>query len=204
MAGCRALTDDEVQLVRKSFSGVYKRRNEALFVLGIKAGFRISELLSLRVGDVRQYGKMVERVEVSRRYMKGGKAGKASSRSVPLHPEARAALSVWLDVLQRRLGGTLDPQIPVFCSRVQRDDGTLRAISRVQAWRILHAVYLDHALAGKVACHSLRKTFAMRVHAYYHGNLLKTQKALGHKNINSTIKYLALDEAEVDEGILVA
>jgi integrase len=204
MGGCRALTDDEVQRVRKSFSGVYKRRNEALFVLGIKAGFRISELLSLQVKDVMQYGKLVDRVEVSRRYMKGGKSGKASSRSVPLHPEARAVLSVWLEVLQQRLGGTLAPQTPVFCSRVHGDDGTLRAISRVQAWRILHAVYLDNALAGKVACHTLRKTFAMRVHAHYHGDLLKTQKALGHKNINSTIKYLALDDAEVDEGILAA
>ena len=57
---------------------------------------------------------------------------------------------------------------------------------------------------GKVACHTLRKVFAMRVHAHHHGDLLKTQKAPGHKNINSTIKYLALDEAAVDEGIFAA
>jgi hypothetical protein len=34
--------------------------------------------------------------------------------------------------------------------------------------------------------------------------LLKTRKALGHVNINSTITYLALDEVEVDAGILAA
>lgn len=200
MAGCRALTDDEVKAVRKSFRGVYAKRNDALFVLGIKAGFRISELLSLQVKQVWQFGKIVDRVEVPRRHMKGGKAGKASSRSVPLHPEARAALSVWLERLQRQMGGELPPETYVFKSRT----GENRPISRVQAWRILHAVYTEHQLPGKVACHTLRKTFAMRVHAYYHGDLLKTQKALGHVNINSTIKYLALDEAEVDAGILAA
>jgi site-specific recombinase XerD len=205
MAGCRALTDNEVKVVRKSFSGVYKRRNEALFVLGVRAGFRISELLSLQVKDVLQYGKLVDRVEVSRRHMKGGKAGKASSRSVPLHPEARAALSVWLEVLTVMLKGTLDPQTPVFCSRVKdAATGLRRAISREQAWRILKEAYTTNELSGKLATHSMRKTFATRVHAHYHGDLLKTQKALGHANINSTIKYLALDEAEVDAGILAA
>jgi integrase len=200
MAGCRALSDHEVKAVRQSFRGVYKQRNEALFVLGIKAGFRISELLSLQVKQVWQFGKIVDRVEVPRRHMKGGKAGKASSRAVPLHPEARAALSVWLERLQRQQGGELSPDTYVFKSRT----GDNRPISRIQAWRILHAAYTTHQLPGKVACHSLRKTFAMRVHAYYHGDLLKTQRALGHVNINSTIKYLALDEAEVDAGILAA
>jgi hypothetical protein len=50
MKGCRALTDDEVALVSKSFSGTYAARDKALFVLGVKSSFRISELLSLTVG----------------------------------------------------------------------------------------------------------------------------------------------------------
>jgi hypothetical protein len=33
-------------------------------VVGMKAGVRISELLSLQVKHVRQYGKIVDRVEV--------------------------------------------------------------------------------------------------------------------------------------------
>jgi integrase len=58
MAGCRALTENEVQLVRRSFGGAFARRDEALFMLGVKAGFRISELISLRVKDVLQHGKI--------------------------------------------------------------------------------------------------------------------------------------------------
>jgi integrase len=201
MAGCRALTDAEIGLVRRSFGGVYAKRDEALFVLGVRAGFRISELIAIRVKDVMQHGKIAERVEVTRQHMKG----KRQSRSVPLHPDARAALAAWLPILQRQLGGGLPGETPVFCSRVtDTHTGLPRAISREQGWRILKEAFDTNELGGKTATHSLRKTFAVRVHAAYAGDLRKTQRALGHANINSTLHYLALEDAEVDAGILVA
>jgi len=55
MQGCRPLTDDEVQLMSRSFSGTFAKRNKALFVVGYRTGFRISELFSLTVGDVLQH-----------------------------------------------------------------------------------------------------------------------------------------------------
>jgi len=201
MAGCRALTDAEIGLVRRSFGGEFAKRDEALFVLGVKAGFRISELIAIRVKDVRQYGQMADRVEVSRQYMKG----KHHSRSVPLHPEAREALAQWLPLLHARLGGLLPDDTPVFCSRVKDPrTGMLRAISRAQGWRILKDAFETNELGVKLATHSLRKTFATRVHTAYAGDLRKTQRALGHQNINSTLHYLALDDAAVDAGILAA
>src|SRR5687768_14240032 len=127
MKGCRPLTDEEVKLISQSFSGTFAKRNRALFVVGVRSGFRISELLSLTVGDVQQHGKIVDHVTVARRHMKK----KTEGRTVPLHPEARAALSVWLEALQKILKGPLDPQTPVFCSRVRdHDSGLRRAISR--------------------------------------------------------------------------
>jgi integrase len=65
MAGCRALTDREVELVSKSFGGRYALRDRALFLLGVHTGFRISELLSLRVRDVWAYGRIVDVLTVS-------------------------------------------------------------------------------------------------------------------------------------------
>src|SRR5688572_251446 len=117
MKGSRPLLDAEVAQVAKSFSGVYARRNKALFVVGVRTGFRISELLSLRVGDIQQHGKMLPAITVQRRHVKGGKAGKTSSRTVLLHPEAKAALSVWLEQLQKRSRGELAPETYVFKSR---------------------------------------------------------------------------------------
>jgi integrase len=51
MKGCRPLTDEEITLLSRSFGGTYAARDRALFILGLKSGFRISALLSLRVGE---------------------------------------------------------------------------------------------------------------------------------------------------------
>src|SRR4029450_11837103 len=52
MKGCRPLTDTDVELMQASFGGRYATRDRALFLLGVKSGFRISELLSLRMGEI--------------------------------------------------------------------------------------------------------------------------------------------------------
>ena len=89
MKGCRPLTDAEVALVLTSFGGCYALRDKALFLLGLKSGFRISELLSLRLADVLHHGQLVDRVTVTRRHMKK----KVEGRTVILHPEAKAVLA---------------------------------------------------------------------------------------------------------------
>jgi integrase len=194
MKGCRPLTDEEVVLVQQSFGGVYAARDKALFLLGVKSGFRISELLSLQVGDVSQHGRLVDRVTVQRRHMKN----KTEGRTVLLHPEAKAALATWLLSLHQLPGCTA--QTFVFRSR----KGGNRPISAVQAWRILHEAVATNELTGKVGTHAMRKTFANRVYRQLNRDLVKTQRAMGHKNINSTVAYLSFVEEEIDAAILAS
>ncbi len=52
MRGTRPLTDEEIEIVSGSFSGRFELRDRALFLLGVKSGFRISELLSLRLNEI--------------------------------------------------------------------------------------------------------------------------------------------------------
>jgi integrase len=201
MKGSRPLTDAEVSLIAKSFGGTFAKRNKALFVVGVRSGFRISELLSLKVGDVLQHGKIVSQVTVARRHMKK----KTEGRTVPLHPEARVALSVWLEALAKILKGTLDPKTPVFCSRV-RDTATglRRAISREQGWRILKEAFSSNELTGKLGTHAMRKTFANRMYEKLNHDLVKCQRAMGHRNINSTVAYLSFREEDITDAILAA
>jgi integrase len=201
MKGCRPLTDNEVNITGQSFGGTFGKRNKALFVLGVRSGFRISELLSLTVGDVQQHGKIVDHVTVARRHMKK----KTEGRTVPLHPEARAALSVLLEALTKMLKGKLGPQTPVFCSRV-RDTATglHRDISREQAWRILKEAFSSDELTGKLGTHAMRKTFARRMYERLERDQVKVQHAMGHKNINSTVAYLSFAEVDVLNAILAA
>jgi hypothetical protein len=48
-------------------------------------------------------------LSIQRWHVKGGTAGKTSGRTLELHPEARAALSVWLEGLAPMLQGSLAP-----------------------------------------------------------------------------------------------
>jgi integrase len=194
MKGCRPLTAAEVDLVSRSFGGVYADRDKALFLLGVKSGFRIGELLSLRVGDVWQHGRLVDRVTVQRQHMKNKREG----RTVLLHPDAKAALATWLMTLRQLTTGA--PQTYVFQSR----KGVNRPISQVQAWRILHDAVTTNELTGKVGTHAMRKTFANRVYQQLNHDLVKTQRAMGHKNINSTVAYLSFVEDEIDQAILAS
>jgi integrase len=192
MRGCRPLSDGEVDLVMRSFGGKFALRDQALFTLGIFSGFRITELLSLRVKDVLQHGQLVDRVTVQRRHMKRQRA----SRTVVLHPVAKTALQAWLGRMSDRLEVT--PETYVFQSR----KGPNRPISRIQALRILKEAFDSCEMTGQLGTHSMRKTFANNVHERLGRNLVKTQQALGQQNITTTVQYMSFREEEIDEAIL--
>ena len=59
MKGTRPLDNDEIGRVSAAFTGTFEVRNRSLFMLGVSTGGRISELLSLRIGDVYQNGRAV-------------------------------------------------------------------------------------------------------------------------------------------------
>jgi integrase len=81
--------------------------DRCLFIAGIHTGFRISELLSLAVGDVWQHNRIPDHMTVRRRHMKK----KVASRTVRLHLEAKYALMA----LQEH--GALQAKMPLFRSR---------------------------------------------------------------------------------------
>ena len=59
MKGTRPLDNSEIRLVSACFDGTFEARNRGLFMIGVSTGGRISELLSLQIGDVWQNGKAV-------------------------------------------------------------------------------------------------------------------------------------------------
>jgi integrase len=139
MAGMRDYSDEEIELVRKSFGGRYALRDRCYFEMALQMGLRVSEMLSLTVGQVYQYGKVADEVSIARQHMKGGKAGKASGRTLPIFAPTKPHILAWL----QRMAGLLkvkdvkaiDPATPLFLSRVRNPDGLRRAIARETAWR---------------------------------------------------------------------
>jgi len=172
----RDLKDTELTLILDQMTSL---RDRALFIVGTKTGFRISELLSLRIEDVSQEdGSIRDTLTVHRRNMKG----KRSSRSVPLHPQAKEALKCYLET-----GLVTNKLFPV---------------TRQHAWRIISGAADKAGLSGTISTHSLRKTFGMNVYIRTGKNVVAAQKALGHESLASTTHYLSIGQDEVDAAIL--
>lgn len=184
-SGCRPLDDSEIDGICAKLSCI---RDKTLLILGVKTGFRISELLSLKVSDVFQFGRVVDHVTVSRRFMKK----RVRSRTVPMHAEAKVA------ILELITNERLQPTHFLFQSRVGRN----KAICRRQAWHVLKEAMSAAQVGGRTGTHCMRKTFAQKVYDKLDHDLLRTSRALGHKSINSTVSYLSFAEEEIETAIL--
>ena len=54
MKGTRPLGNDDIRRISTCFTGIFQGRNSGIFMLGVSIGGCISELLSLRIGNVWQ------------------------------------------------------------------------------------------------------------------------------------------------------
>ncbi|OIO03147.1 MAG: hypothetical protein AUJ49_04930 [Desulfovibrionaceae bacterium CG1_02_65_16] len=199
MQGCRPLEQREIEQALTALNGSRtRRRDRCLLLMGIYSGFRISELLSMRVWDVVQYGKVLTRVRVARKHMKGSR----KSREVALNVKARKALAEWLPTLFRWRGNL--PDTFVFQSMKGG------AITRQHAARIMRGLAARFSWPPQIGTHSLRKTFAKGVYeqACKHWRpgrelpIRVAQKSLGHRSSEVTERYIGLDEAAVDSVVL--
>ena len=185
MKGCRPLTIAEEKEIQKSFHGRHATRNKTLFLLGIHSGFRISELLSIRVKDVWNGSGPRESVQVRRSNMKAKKNG----RIVPLNAVAKRAISDYMTEYE------LEADRPLFPSQVKPD----QPFNRQRAHAILSEVFSDCGLDGSVATHSLRKTFAWSVYKVTGGNIHAVQQMMGHANISTTVSYLGFNHEQASD-----
>jgi len=187
MKGCRPLTRIEVKQVLKAGNSI---RDNALLTLGFSTGYRISELLSLKICDVATTtGEIFHSVYVA-------KTKNGEGRSVPLNTDSRKSLK---RLIAQLLEDGHDMNTPLFGGRKNQFKV---AIKRQQAWRIIKKLFeLAKVVGGKLATHSLRKTFASRMKEALKGDLQQIQAALGHKSITSTIAYLGFDIGEVNQAI---
>jgi len=193
MKGTRPLTNEEIIKVAECFDGTFEVRNRSLFMLGVSCGARISELLALKVGDVWQNSKPVTDIHFSKHIVKG----KEHARSVPLNADGRTAIGqliVWYENRFTELS-YIDPDAPLFQSRI----GT-KPLTRKGAADVLRVAFEKAGLNGKLATHSLRKSFAQRLYNIT-GDIFIIKEMLGHQSTTTTQKYLGVDYAHVKEAV---
>jgi site-specific recombinase XerD len=147
-------------------------RERALVLLLFDTGLRLSELVSLRVGDVRPDGTLHVL----------GKGAK--ERIVPLGTTARRALVRYLGTRAR--ASAIDP---LFTGRqgALSQRGTQQAIARLGR---------RAGVGTRCSPHTFRHTFA---HGYLvnGGDVFSLQQILGHATLDMVRRYVTLSEADL-------
>jgi len=190
MKGTRPLNNREIRQVIDCFEGIYEVRNRGLFVLGVSTGGRISELLGLRIGDVWQNDRSVSDLLFDKSIVKG----KDHSRAVPVNVDGRASIEQLIAWHQEHFGDVVESRA-LFVSRQGQG-----AMNRRTAHIILKAAFEAAGLNGKLATHTLRKSFAQRLYEQT-GDIFCVQEMLGHKNVATTQKYLGVNYANVRDAV---
>lgn len=169
------------------------KRNELLFILGINSALRISDILSLKVSDVLDESGNV-RDAVSLNEQKTSK-----SKLFPLNDSAKRAIREYVEEAKPEMEG------PLFLSRKRTPNEAtkekeVKAISRVQAWEILSKA-ADEVGLEHIGTHTLRKTFGYHVYMRTN-NLGLVQKLLNHRSSGETLRYIGIEQNEMDEAYL--
>lgn len=172
----------------KELAGYYLKRgqtrNYALIVMGVCTALRISDLLRLKWSDVYDEERHSFRTHITIIEKKTGKP-----KTIALNKQALGALRLYFP---RRRGEF------IFASN--RRDG--RAISRIQAWRIIHTAAQTIGIAGKIACHSLRKTWGYHAWTDKKVSPVVIMDIYNHSNYEITKRYLGVAQDDLDKAYL--
>jgi len=151
-------------------------RDYMIFVIGINTGLRISDLLQLKVKDVR------DRTHIVIQEQKTGK-----TKRFMINDQLRNDINKYIQ-------GMNDEEY-LF----QSNKGYNRPLSRVQAYRILNKAAANVGLK-EVGTHTLRKTFG-----YWHYQKYKDvallQELFNHSAPSVTLRYIGINQDIMDKTI---
>lgn len=148
-------------------------RDYILFTLGINTGLRISDLLSLNVGHVKdkQYLTIIEKKT-------------KKHRKIFLNDKLKHKLDLFVK--------DRDKTEPLFMSK------TSKRLDSIQVHKILKRVCYEVNKDINVSTHTLRKTFGYWFYKRYN-NVVMLQKILNHSSVDITLRYIGIEDDEINE-----
>ncbi len=154
------------------------KRDKAMLELLYASGMRVSELVSLNLGDVDTEGGSV------RCFGKGNK-----ERIVPIYPQAAQSVKSYLQEARPQMVRSADEKALFVNFRGKR-------LTRQGLWQILKGYAKSANLEVTITPHTLRHSFA--THMLSGGaDLRVVQELLGHANISTTQIYTHLTSEHI-------
>ena len=153
-------------------------RDYILFVTGLNTGLRISDLLKLRVRDVKYKTHIVIREEKTDK-------------------ERRSLIS---STLKEHLDKYIQ-DLPVDEYLFKSRQGGNKPLTRVQAYRIINHAVKKIGVADRIGTHTLRKSFG-----YHHYQQFKDvailQDIFNHSAPSVTLRYIGINDDIKDKTIM--
>jgi integrase len=174
----RPLKPKDVWAIRVRLQLQHRARDLALFNLAIDSKLRGCDLVRLQVDDVCTGGRVRDRATIIQK-----KTGRPVQFEIT--EQTRAAIRAWLPEVEARNGRHLFPSR----FRAQPLLSTRLYARIVHTW--VESAGLDSSAYGT---HSMRRTKAAQVYKKT-GNLRAVQLLLGHTKLESTVRYLEVDDA---------
>ncbi|HOO12111.1 MAG TPA: site-specific integrase [Bacillota bacterium] len=151
-------------------------RNYIMFLLGIYTGLRITDILNLRVRDVKNRNTIVIREKKTRK-----------QRTTEINPVLKKALSSYIE------GKDYNEYL------IKSRRGRNKPISRSMAYKIMRQVADEFGLEG-IGTHTLRKTFGYHFYKQTK-DVVTLQKIFNHSHPEVTLRYIGIEQENINTAI---
>lgn len=168
---------NRIQRIKGNLKRKKNPRDLLLFTAGINLGLRISDLLRLKVGDVKdRQGDIRDFIYITERKTK-------KQRKIALNDGVREALQIYFDKT-----GVYDLDRYLFTSENSKKN---RPLNRVRAWQLINEWCREVGIKERMGTHTLRKTLGYQMRKK--GIAIEIiQAILGHSNAKVTSRYIRI------------
>lgn len=168
-------------------------RNYLMFVLGINSALRISDLLGIKVGDIRKKnGEIRNRLD-----LREGKTNK--EKKYKISHNAKEALGFYFNNIDTELYyGHKGIEKTDYLFASQKSPHT--PINRTWAWELIKRAARAVGVSENISCHSLRKTWGYMARKYEDLPISIIMEKLNHNDEATTLRYIGIIQEEVEEA----
>ena len=165
---------EDIQKIKKYLAK--KPRDALLFSFGINTGLRISDILSLDVGDVKGRNYIEIREKKTNKYKK-----------FPLNRFLKEEIDLFVE--------GLPSEQPLFYTQKHC------RLDREQAYRILNKAAQAVGVKERIGTHTLRKTFGYHHYKKYN-DIVLLQKIFNHSSPSVTLRYIGIEQDTIDASYM--
>lgn len=175
---------NRIQKIKGNLKRKKNPRDLLLFTAGINLGLRISDLLRLKVEDVKdRKGDIRNFIYITEQKTK-------KQRKIALNEGVREALQIYFDK-----SGVYDLDQYLFLNERTRGN---KPLTRVRAWQLINEWCREVGVKERIGTHTLRKTLGYQMRK--RGIAIEViQAILGHSNVKVTSRYIGISDDELEE-----